>query len=1008
MSEFNVYKRRRKRTKLSTAVEEQEGSCFAVFSSNEKNTLFSQREVDCGKPSASCVTMISSDEKNVLCSSCVALTDKEKEQSYDRTENKSLGSVGIIDLSLDSRGMINLNAREEKEQSCAPGLIDLNVSKEHGSDGTRRYCLESTSSTATSKEKDHSFDGIEKTTSGCGGLDLNKCIHSLENVDGRNEQVMQTEGESTFLVSDAMIEGLDILGSGKMNNIPFIEPPRLPEFKPSNAMSQGAATHRNSENFSFIEETDSEKLSSNLHNDRLMRPQQKPKRKKHKPKVVIDGKSNTPKLATPKQEREKTLKQIKASKQDRKRMIKNLSDPIIEINKIKAPVARALNFQSESLDSKHVASPIEDSKQLSSLIPNKKRRSKRRRKLNWFNFPVISVTKNNKKSKKGLFTVNWCGRKRRVHRKRPQKVKEADTNGALLVTHVEKLKKSEEMVTPKEFYNSICKSIGEARTSEFKKITSKRKRKESTSDAISKPKGPKGLLSKKQIELLIRKLRSLDLNDKGTLVPKKKTGTLVRYPGSFLPIRKKKAGTLVRYKGGKLVRYKGPSPKVDLDSETLRVWNLLMDRDDGRKMLMDRDNDRDQEKASEIEKCLEKEREVFFGRVCTFIARMRQIQGNRRFRKWNGSVLDSVIGVFLTQNTSDHLSSNAFMSLAAKFPPQPTCQNNACNEVCIMEAETEYDTKGNQYFVSEPEHERNNELGRCRSTEAWIDGIEEIDSLKIENVKSVCKSNSLETFTGHRSSLPVGDDDDATTISKKEGRRKLPKAKKHDFSSMNFDKKSKSTSRKKNKKAKDKFDWDSLRIRYSTGQRSSDQMDSVNWEAVRLADVKDLASVIEKRGQHFVLAENIQKLLNKLVKRHNCLDLEWLRNSPPDLAKRYLLKYKGLGLKSVECVRLLSLKHVAFPVDTHVGRITVRLGWVPLQPLPEDLHLHLLELYPSLDSVQKFLWPRLCTLVHEILYELHYQMITFGKVFCTKRNPNCNACPMRAECRHYASASRYQ
>ena len=36
-------------------------------------------------------------------------------------------------------------------------------------------------------------------------------------------------------------------------------------------------------------------------------------------------------------------------------------------------------------------------------------------------------------------------------------------------------------------------------------------------------------------------------------------------------------------------------------------------------------------------------------------------------------------------------------------------------------------------------------------------------------------------------------------------------------------------------------------------------------------------------------------------------------------------------------------------------------------------------------------------------YELHYQMITFGKVFCTKLRPNCAACPMREECHHFAS-----
>ncbi len=40
-----------------------------------------------------------------------------------------------------------------------------------------------------------------------------------------------------------------------------------------------------------------------------------------------------------------------------------------------------------------------------------------------------------------------------------------------------------------------------------------------------------------------------------------------------------------------------------------------------------------------------------------------------------------------------------------------------------------------------------------------------------------------------------------------------------------------------------------------------------------------------------------------------------------------------------------------FQVDTNVGRICVRLGWVPLEPLPEELQLHLLELYfPTLND----------------------------------------------------------
>ncbi|OMO91820.1 DNA glycosylase [Corchorus capsularis] len=122
-------------------------------------------------------------------------------------------------------------------------------------------------------------------------------------------------------------------------------------------------------------------------------------------------------------------------------------------------------------------------------------------------------------------------------------------------------------------------------------------------------------------------------------------------------------------------------------------------------------------------------------------------------------------------------------------------------------------------------------------------------------------------------------------------------------------------------------------------------MDSVNWNAVRRADPKIVATAIKLRGQHNIIAEKIQEFLNGVVELHKSLDLEWLRNIPPDLAK-----------------------------------------------------------YPILDSIQKYLWHRLCTLDQKKLYELHYQMITFGKVFCTKRNPNCNTCPMRTERKHFASA----
>jgi hypothetical protein len=63
------------------------------------------------------------------------------------------------------------------------------------------------------------------------------------------------------------------------------------------------------------------------------------------------------------------------------------------------------------------------------------------------------------------------------------------------------------------------------------------------------------------------------------------------------------------------------------------------------------------------------QRLVWAHRVGWFLGAMRGALGDRSHRlEWGGSVVDSVVGAFLTQNTSDYLSSNAFMCLAARFP----------------------------------------------------------------------------------------------------------------------------------------------------------------------------------------------------------------------------------------------------------------------------------------------------------------------------------------------------
>ncbi|KAG0492363.1 hypothetical protein HPP92_005761 [Vanilla planifolia] len=174
---------------------------------------------------------------------------------------------------------------------------------------------------------------------------------------------------------------------------------------------------------------------------------------------------------------------------------------------------------------------------------------------------------------------------------------------------------------------------------------------------------------------IVQKLKWLNINSDHEVNNSQEQNAIVPYAGN--------SGEMVLYGGNfDQARRRRPRAKVDLDQETNRVWKLLMGKE----------GEVDQEVNAHKEKWWEEERRVFQGRVDSFIARMHLVQGDRRFSQWKGSVVDSVIGVFLTQNVSDHLSSSAFMALAAKFPLRST-GNSTCSNA-------EKASSGEPYHVS--------------------------------------------------------------------------------------------------------------------------------------------------------------------------------------------------------------------------------------------------------------------------------------------------------------------
>ena len=187
--------------------------------------------------------------------------------------------------------------------------------------------------------------------------------------------------------------------------------------------------------------------------------------------------------------------------------------------------------------------------------------------------------------------------------------------------------------------------------------------------------------------------------------------------------------------------------------------------------------------------------------------------------------------------------------------------------------------------------------------------------------------------------------------------------------------------------------------------RMARSLDLIDWKAVMNAPVEEVVDCIRCRGMHYMLAARIQGLLRRIHGERGCLSLEFLHNCPTELARGYLLSLEGFGVKTVSCILLLALYRADFPVDVNVGRIMARLGWVPLET---EQALEELSEYAPEPAVYTFLRDRLNSFGLQTLFELHYHMITLGKVFCEKRTPNCVACPLRDMCEYAASGGKHQ
>jgi endonuclease-3 len=157
------------------------------------------------------------------------------------------------------------------------------------------------------------------------------------------------------------------------------------------------------------------------------------------------------------------------------------------------------------------------------------------------------------------------------------------------------------------------------------------------------------------------------------------------------------------------------------------------------------------------------------------------------------------------------------------------------------------------------------------------------------------------------------------------------------------------------------------------------------WEQLLDANPDAVIDAIRPAGLAQQKGPRIQAILRSIDAETGGLSLEHLRGRPAKDVQQALLRFKGVGPKTAAIVMLFSLNIPAFPVDTHVYRVTGRLGLRPAKMSVDTAHEYLAQLFPP-NSFQ----------------EVHLNIIRHGREICHARNPACVKCVLRDLCDYYA------
>jgi endonuclease-3 len=159
-----------------------------------------------------------------------------------------------------------------------------------------------------------------------------------------------------------------------------------------------------------------------------------------------------------------------------------------------------------------------------------------------------------------------------------------------------------------------------------------------------------------------------------------------------------------------------------------------------------------------------------------------------------------------------------------------------------------------------------------------------------------------------------------------------------------------------------------------------------SWEGIRDAPLPELIDAISSSRFPEAKAVNIKKVVGRIIEERGEANIDFLRDMPVEEAMLWLLSLPGVGLKTSTLLLLFNFYKPVLPVDTHVHRVSQRVGMIGPKTNAEKAHDILLDMLPK-DA--------------KVLFNFHKHFFWHGQKVCIWSVPRCQQCPLTDICDWY-------